>query len=170
MSNFTCWTSTPKMRLASLRTNWFMSRCLDIVPCGSARAPSSADVESLLPAACRKVIDDTVSKFGRVDILVNNASFQGKEVSAGHPVMHGPVHSIWSRHGQRPHLAMARPALARPALAPPIRGGPLPPIMAVAQTLLDTYIAGHLHCTRAARSLATQVVKALPGSCCLQAV
>ena len=54
----------------------------------------SADVESLFPAACRKVIDDTVSKFGRVDILVNNASFQGKEVSAGHSVIHGPVHPI----------------------------------------------------------------------------
>lgn len=30
--------------------------------------------------ACAKVIDDTVKAFGRIDILVNNAAFQGKSV------------------------------------------------------------------------------------------
>ncbi|GAQ79410.1 hypothetical protein KFL_000300080 [Klebsormidium nitens] len=30
---------------------------------------------------CQKVIDDTLEKYGRIDILVNNASFQGKHVN-----------------------------------------------------------------------------------------
>jgi len=29
---------------------------------------------------CRKIVKDTVDKFGRIDVLVNNASFQGKDV------------------------------------------------------------------------------------------
>jgi NAD(P)-dependent dehydrogenase (short-subunit alcohol dehydrogenase family) len=33
-------------------------------------------------AHCRKVVDDTVRKFGRIDVLVNNAAFQGKAVSS----------------------------------------------------------------------------------------
>ena len=68
-------------------------------------------MQVLFPAACRKVIDDTVSKFGRVDILVNNASFQGKEVSASHPV----------------------------ASRTPKLGVPLPPSMAVGHTLLGAW-------------------------------
>ena len=32
---------------------------------------------------CRKVVDETVKKFGRVDILVNNASYQVREASLG---------------------------------------------------------------------------------------
>ncbi len=28
---------------------------------------------------CRKIVKDTVDKFGRIDVLVNNASFQGKD-------------------------------------------------------------------------------------------
>ncbi len=31
-------------------------------------------------ALCRKIVKDTVDKFGRIDVLVNNASFQGKDV------------------------------------------------------------------------------------------
>jgi hypothetical protein len=30
---------------------------------------------------CKKVINDTVEKYGRIDVLVNNASFQGKHVN-----------------------------------------------------------------------------------------
>ena len=33
-----------------------------------------------IEAQCRKVIEDTVKRFGRIDVLVNNAAFQGKEV------------------------------------------------------------------------------------------
>lgn len=29
---------------------------------------------------CKKIVKDTVEKFGRIDVLVNNASFQGKDV------------------------------------------------------------------------------------------
>lgn len=29
---------------------------------------------------CRKIVDETVSKWGRIDVLVNNAAFQGKLV------------------------------------------------------------------------------------------
>jgi NAD(P)-dependent dehydrogenase (short-subunit alcohol dehydrogenase family) len=32
------------------------------------------------PAQCRRVVDETVAQFGRIDILVNNAAFQGKEL------------------------------------------------------------------------------------------
>ncbi|MDY7226922.1 SDR family oxidoreductase [Hyalangium rubrum] len=31
-------------------------------------------------AHCRKLVEDTVKRFGRIDVLVNNAAFQGKEV------------------------------------------------------------------------------------------
>jgi len=31
-------------------------------------------------AQCKKIIDETVSKFNRIDILVNNAAYQGKKV------------------------------------------------------------------------------------------
>ena len=30
--------------------------------------------------ACRKIVEETVSKWGRIDVLVNNAAFQGKLV------------------------------------------------------------------------------------------
>jgi NAD(P)-dependent dehydrogenase (short-subunit alcohol dehydrogenase family) len=33
-----------------------------------------------LEAHCRKVVEDTVKRFGRIDILVNNAAFQGAQV------------------------------------------------------------------------------------------
>ncbi|KFE71530.1 SDR family oxidoreductase [Hyalangium minutum] len=33
-----------------------------------------------IEAHCRKLIEDTVKRFGRIDVLVNNAAFQGKEV------------------------------------------------------------------------------------------
>ncbi|MFL5348794.1 MAG: SDR family oxidoreductase [Hyalangium sp.] len=33
-----------------------------------------------IEAQCRKVVEDTVKRFGRIDVLVNNAAFQGKEV------------------------------------------------------------------------------------------
>lgn len=33
-----------------------------------------------LVAAGRKIVEETVSKWGRLDVLVNNASFQGKAV------------------------------------------------------------------------------------------
>jgi NAD(P)-dependent dehydrogenase (short-subunit alcohol dehydrogenase family) len=33
-----------------------------------------------LEAHCRKVVEDTVKRFGRIDILVNNAAFQGPAV------------------------------------------------------------------------------------------
>jgi NAD(P)-dependent dehydrogenase (short-subunit alcohol dehydrogenase family) len=33
-----------------------------------------------LEAHCRKLIEDTVKRFGRIDVLVNNAAYQGKEV------------------------------------------------------------------------------------------
>ena len=29
---------------------------------------------------CRKIVEETVSKWGRIDVLVNNAAFQGKLV------------------------------------------------------------------------------------------
>lgn len=32
---------------------------------------------------CRKVVDETVKKFGRVDILVNNASYQVRQAMSG---------------------------------------------------------------------------------------
>ena len=32
------------------------------------------------PDACKKVVDEAVKHFGRIDILVNNASFQDKAV------------------------------------------------------------------------------------------
>ncbi|QRN95927.1 SDR family oxidoreductase [Archangium violaceum] len=31
-------------------------------------------------AVCRRIIEDTVKRFGRIDVLVNNAAFQGKAV------------------------------------------------------------------------------------------
>src|SRR5437868_165549 len=31
-------------------------------------------------AHCRKLVEETVKRFGRIDVLVNNAAFQGKEV------------------------------------------------------------------------------------------
>jgi NAD(P)-dependent dehydrogenase (short-subunit alcohol dehydrogenase family) len=31
-------------------------------------------------AHCRKLVEDTVQRFGRIDVLVNNAAFQGKEL------------------------------------------------------------------------------------------
>jgi NAD(P)-dependent dehydrogenase (short-subunit alcohol dehydrogenase family) len=31
-------------------------------------------------AHCRKLVEDTVKRFGRIDVLVNNAAYQGKEV------------------------------------------------------------------------------------------
>jgi NAD(P)-dependent dehydrogenase (short-subunit alcohol dehydrogenase family) len=33
-----------------------------------------------IEAHCRKLVEDTVKRFGRIDVLVNNAAFQGKEV------------------------------------------------------------------------------------------
>ena len=33
-------------------------------------------------AQCKKVVDDTVKEFGRIDVLVNNAAFQGKSVGS----------------------------------------------------------------------------------------
>ncbi|HYI02425.1 glucose 1-dehydrogenase [Hyalangium sp.] len=33
-----------------------------------------------LEAHCRKLVEDTVKRFGRIDVLVNNAAYQGKEV------------------------------------------------------------------------------------------
>lgn len=36
---------------------------------------------NLLPLVlCRKIVQETVDKFGQIDVLVNNASFQGKDV------------------------------------------------------------------------------------------
>ena len=104
------------------------------------------------PAACRKVIDDTVSKFGRVDILVNNASFQGKEVSAGHPVAHG----LCTPSG----YGMASLCTSQLVV-------PLPPSVAVAHALLDCQMAlrPHVHLSVGAG----QVVKAVLGNGCLQA-
>ncbi len=32
------------------------------------------------PAACTRIVEDTVEAFGRIDILVNNAAYQGKAV------------------------------------------------------------------------------------------
>ena len=37
----------------------------------------STPVKSVL---CRKIVKETVDKFGQLDVLVNNASFQGKDV------------------------------------------------------------------------------------------
>ena len=37
----------------------------------------STPAESML---CRKIVKETVDKFGQLDVLVNNASFQGKDV------------------------------------------------------------------------------------------
>jgi NAD(P)-dependent dehydrogenase (short-subunit alcohol dehydrogenase family) len=31
-------------------------------------------------AQCKKIIDETVAQFKRIDILVNNAAFQGKKL------------------------------------------------------------------------------------------
>jgi NAD(P)-dependent dehydrogenase (short-subunit alcohol dehydrogenase family) len=33
-----------------------------------------------IEAHCRKLVEETVKRFGRIDVLVNNAAFQGKEV------------------------------------------------------------------------------------------
>ncbi len=38
----------------------------------------AADLES--PSECARVIEETIAAFGRIDILVNNAAFQGKAV------------------------------------------------------------------------------------------
>jgi hypothetical protein len=35
-----------------------------------------------LEETCRKVVEDTVKRFGRIDVLVNNAAFQGKAVES----------------------------------------------------------------------------------------
>ncbi len=38
-------------------------------------------IHSVLVLHCRKIVKETVDKFGRIDVLVNNASFQGERHS-----------------------------------------------------------------------------------------
>ena len=55
--------------------------CTARQPCACPAYWSIMAVEHLLCGhpCCRKVVDETVKKFGRVDILVNNASYQVRE-------------------------------------------------------------------------------------------
>jgi NAD(P)-dependent dehydrogenase (short-subunit alcohol dehydrogenase family) len=47
---------------------------------GAGRAALTAAGDISEEAACRDLIEKTVARFGRIDILVNNAAFQGKAV------------------------------------------------------------------------------------------
>jgi len=42
-------------------------------------------------ATCKKIIDETMAKFGRIDILVNNAAYQGKSVESFTDIDHERV-------------------------------------------------------------------------------
>jgi NAD(P)-dependent dehydrogenase (short-subunit alcohol dehydrogenase family) len=57
------------------------------------------------PAQCRRVIEQTVAQFQRIDILVNNAAFQGKTAQHGQQ-------SAMERPAQQVELAPAYVFLA----------------------------------------------------------
>ncbi|RYZ36921.1 MAG: SDR family oxidoreductase [Myxococcaceae bacterium] len=46
----------------------------------SGRQALALSGDMALEATCKKLVEDTVKRFGRIDVLVNNAAFQGKAV------------------------------------------------------------------------------------------
>ncbi|RKG67684.1 SDR family oxidoreductase [Corallococcus sp. CA054B] len=47
---------------------------------GSGRQALALAGDMALEATCKRIVEDTVKKFGRIDVLVNNAAYQGKAV------------------------------------------------------------------------------------------